>query len=78
LPNGTDAGRFLYETTTREAIQSIQKSHYGWDHIDILKTFLPASKERVGKVDTNNKDAETTKQFYADIVHGGKAERPAK
>jgi len=50
----------------------------GWDHIDILKSFLPASKERAGKVDTNNKDAETTKQFYADIVHGGKAERPAK
>ena len=29
-------------------------------------------------IGTNKKDTETTKQSYADIVHGGKAERPAK
>ena len=55
-------GDFYTKPLQGKLFRAFRRVIMGWDHIDLLNTFLLASKDRVGKVDTDKKDAETTKQ----------------
>ena len=67
-------GDFYTKPLQGRLFRAFRRVIMGWDHIDILKTFYPPSKERVGEVNEEKKDSNNSPLTYADIVKGRKDE----